>query len=131
MAMPKARGRIYQVAGREYAVAISAGELDEENNVRLRISIQAHFGNRTFCLVRGVTNRSFWHDYPNIEAMTKVSISLTPSVACGLIVLAHSTGWDPEASKSNFELIATRATIRATGEQRSTIDPLNQLTAKE
>ena len=113
MAMPKAKGRVFQIDGREYAVAISPGGFDEGGNVRLRISIRAHFGNRSFCLVRGVTNRSFWHDYPDIEEMRKASISIGPRQACGFVALAHSMGWKPEASKSNFELQATKEIIRA------------------
>ena len=106
MAMPK-RARIYHVEGREYAVAISGGELDPQGNVPLRISIRAHFGTQSFCTVRGITNRSFWHDYPDIKEMRGIAISITPRYVCALIAWAHSSGWNPDVSKSNCELQAT------------------------
>jgi len=112
MAMPK-HSRIYQFEGREYAVSISAAKLDEQGNVALHISIRADFGTRSFCTVRGVTNRSFWHDYPDIEEMRKIAISITPRHLSALIARAHSSGWNPGASKSNFELLATRMDIQA------------------
>jgi len=112
MTMPRAKGRKHRIDGRQYFVSVSGGEIDAENNVHLRIAIQADFGHRSYCIVRGVTNRSFWHDYPNVELMRENSISVTPRVVSNLIALAHSEGWNPEVSKSNFELFATRETIR-------------------
>jgi hypothetical protein len=111
--MAKPKSRIYQIEGREYAASISAGHVDKEDNVALRISIRAHFGTRSFCTVRGVTNRSYWHDYPYIEEMRKIAISIAPRHVCALVAWAHSKGWDPIASKSNFELLANREDIRA------------------
>jgi hypothetical protein len=115
MAMPKSTGRIYRIEGREYAVSISAGKIDKAGDVPVRISMRANFGKRSFSLVRGVTNRSFWDDYPYIEEMRKVSISLTPRIVCRLIALAHARGLSPETSKSSFQFVATRETIRAIG----------------
>ena len=111
--MRKEKPRKYDVDGREYAVSISVGEIDEEDTVHLRITIRALFGNRSVCLVRGVTNRSFWHDYPYVEQMRKESISVTPKVVCGLISRAHSEGWNPEGSRTNFEMFTNKESIRA------------------
>ena len=110
--MRKEKPRKYVVADREYAVSISVGKIDKEDNVHMRISFRAHFGNRSVCLVRGVTNRSFWHDYPEVEQMRKDSISVTPKVVCALIAQAHSAGWNPETSKTNFELVVSKESIR-------------------
>ncbi|MDB5335928.1 MAG: hypothetical protein JWN70_1547 [Planctomycetaceae bacterium] len=115
MTMPKAKARNYQIEGQEYAVSISGGKINADGDVPLRISIRAHYGHRSFCLVRGVTNRSFWHDYPNIEEMRKNAISLAPRQACDLIALAHRLGWNPVVSRSNFEFVATKETIQAVG----------------
>jgi hypothetical protein len=111
--MRKAKPRKYTIDGREYSVSISAGEVDEDQEVHLRVSFRALFGTRSVCLVRGVTNRSYWHDYPNVEKMRTDSIFLSPKVARALIHRAHSAGWSPETSKSNFEMLATKETIRA------------------
>lgn len=111
MTMPKAKGRIVHVEGQCYEASVSAGPIDAEHNVSLRISIRALFGHQGFCVVRGLTNRLFWHDYPNVGEMRVASISVGPRELCGLIALARSAGWDPVTSKSTFELAATRDTI--------------------
>src|SRR5437016_1468323 len=111
--MSRPKRRIFTVGYREYLVSISGGAIDQDGNVPLRVSIGARIGKRSFCLIRGLTNRSFWNDYPNIEAWQQSSVSITPSVACGLIALAHSQGWDPEGSKANFELQITNEAIRS------------------
>lgn len=94
-------------------MSISPRGFDRDNNVRLRVSFRAQFGSRSVCLVRGLTNRSFWLDYPQIEAMRAAAISITPKVVGGLIRLARQKGWDPDASKSNFELSIDREVERA------------------
>ena len=78
----------------------------------MHVAFRAQFGSRSVCLVRGLTNRSFWHDYPNVEQMREQAISITPLVISALIRLAHQSGWNPAASKSNFELQADRELIR-------------------
>src|SRR5579872_3624195 len=108
--MPKAprrhggprKTRLYVIDGRDYAVSISDTGIDREGNIPLRVSFRAQFGSRSVCLVRGLTNRSFWHDYPEIEKMRAAAISITPKIVCDLIRLAHRKGWEPEKSKSNF-----------------------------
>jgi hypothetical protein len=112
MAMPKG-SRIYRVGKKEYAVSVRGGRPDALGDVPLRISIRAHFGTRSCCTVRGLTNRCFWHDYPEIEEMRRNAVSITPRHVCALIVMAHSKGWNPETSKSSFDLPATREDIRA------------------
>jgi len=111
--MHKSKPRRFYLEGREYAVSISAGDMDAQEDVHVRISFRALFGTRSVCLVRGVTNRSYWHDYPDIDIFVKESISLTPRIVRALIILAHSEGWDPETSNANFELFVTKDAIRA------------------
>jgi hypothetical protein len=110
------RNRPYTVDGRDYTASISTAGVDNEKNIQLRVSFHAQFGNRSVCLVRALTNRSFWHDYPEIEKMRSAAISITPKIICGLIRLAHREGWDPEVSKSSFELSANRDVVRALAE---------------
>ncbi|WP_254512924.1 hypothetical protein [Anatilimnocola floriformis] len=94
--------RPYAIDGRDYSVSISATAIDFDGNVPLCVSFRAEFGNRSVCQVRGLTNRSFWHDYPE----NTPRISLTPKIVCQLIRYAHVQGWDPVGSKSNMELSA-------------------------
>ena len=122
--VPRRHGRSrprqpYTVDGRDYKVSISDAGFDQEKNVRLDISFRAQFGTRSACQVRGVTNRSFWQDFPEIEQIRAAAISITPKVVCELIRLAHRKGWDREASRSNFELLADREMVRAFSESVS------------
>jgi hypothetical protein len=103
----------YTVDGRAYLVSVSPADLDEEDNVRLRVTFRAEFGARSVCLVRGLTNRAYWQDHSEFEKYNATVISITPQIVCGLIRLAHQAGWDPEASKSNFEFLADRDVVRA------------------
>lgn len=105
MARPKPRN--YTIDGKPYAISISGGEIDRDQNVHLHVTFRALFGYRSCCLLRGLVNRSYWHDYPNIEQMRAQSISLTPRIVCELVRLAHSKGWKPETDKANLELDAT------------------------
>ena len=61
--------RSYSVDGKDYAVSISDAALQPGGDVLLRVSFRAKFGSRSVCLVRGLTNRCFWHDYPETEKM--------------------------------------------------------------
>ena len=110
--MRKLKPRNFTIDGKPYAVSISAGEIDREQDVHLHVAFRALFGNRSVCLVRGLTNRSFWHDYPAIEEMREKSISITPKIVCDLVRLARRSGWSPESCKSNFEFLATKDDIR-------------------
>ena len=106
------RGRPYTVDSRDYTATISPAGFDAEENVRMRVSIRAEFGHRSVCVVRGITNRSYWHDYPDVESMQAAAISITPQVVCGIIRLAREKGWDPDTSKSNFALVIDREAVR-------------------
>ena len=111
--MPKSKRRNYTIDGKPYAVYVSPGDVDHEDSIRLRVTFRALFGTRSVCLVRGLTNRSYWRDYPDIEQMRERSISLTPKIVCGLVRLAIRAGWSPEDAKSNFEFEATKDDVRA------------------
>jgi hypothetical protein len=94
-------------------VSITDAGFDDDGNVLLRVSFRAGFGNRSVCIMRGLTNRSFWHDFPEIERIRATAISITPRVVCELIRMAHQTGWNPVVSKSNFEFLADREIVRS------------------
>jgi hypothetical protein len=100
------------VDGQSFLLSIADGKIDQEGNVPIQITCRAEFGARSVCLIRGLTNRSFWHDYPEIEEMRANAISITPKVACDLIRHARQLGWDPEACKSNFEMAADHELLK-------------------
>jgi len=101
MAMPKSKGKHYEVDGRSYSVAIAVSGIDEADDVHLRVTIQAEYGTRSFCTVQGLVNRSYWHDYPHIEEMRKRTISITPSLVCHIIRHARDNEWNPESETTN------------------------------
>jgi hypothetical protein len=105
MAMPKSKGKQYEVDGRSYCVAISVSEIDEADAVHLRVTIQAGYGTRSFCIVKGLVNRSYWHDYPDIEEMRKRTISITPAVVCHIIRHTLNTEWNPDSEKANRAIL--------------------------
>jgi hypothetical protein len=111
MTMPKSKGRAFKVNGKDYVVTVSGGDVDEGDNVELHVCIQAHYGHRSYCQIRGLTSRLRFHDYREVEAMQRNSISITPSMICELVALAHLRGWKPDESKSTFEFLATKATV--------------------
>jgi hypothetical protein len=85
----------------------------------LRVTVKAQYGVRAVCLVRGLSRRSFWHDFPDVEQARNEAISITPKVVCGLIRLALERGWEPEVSRSNFNLAVDRDVVRALAEDKS------------
>ena len=105
MAMPNPKGKPYDVDGKPYTVAISVADIDEQNCVHLRVTIRAEYGTRSFCTVKGLVNRSYWHDYPDIEEMRKRTISITPALICHIIRHALVTDWDPESDAQNQSLL--------------------------
>ncbi len=67
MAMPKPKGKKFLVDGKSYEVAIGVRDIVDGDDVRMKITIAAAFGHKSFCLVKGLINRSYWHDYPYIS----------------------------------------------------------------
>ena len=118
MSVPRRHGRSkanrpFVVDGREYLVSISDGGFDAEDRVIVRITFRARAGGGV-CLVRGITNRSFWMDYPfDVQKWRAKVISITPRVLCELIRLVHRKGWEPQKSRANFELVVDRETAGA------------------
>ena len=102
VAMPKSKGKSYNVAGNPYVVSIGVRDITDAGEVRISLTVRAEYGEKSFCKIRGLVNRSYWHDYPDVEEMRKQSIAITPAIVCKLIRQAHQSGWNPVESKSDF-----------------------------
>lgn len=74
--------------------------------------MRAAFGEKALCVINGLINRSYWHDYPHVEEMRKRSIAITPRVVCEIIRWAHRSGWNPDADKSVLELQLDNQSLR-------------------
>ena len=96
-----------------YLYAVSARGMDENENVIMCVTIRADYGSRSVCIFRGILNRSYWHDYPEIEKTMQGTISITPAIVSKLIDYAHANGWDPVTSRSNIELVVDNDLVKS------------------
>ena len=98
----KSKRKTYSVDGESYTASIVECGYNETGGVRLRVTATAEFGTGSTCMLEGLTNREFWHDYPDCNP--EEAISITPKTVCDLIRHARSHGWDPITSKSNARI---------------------------
>ncbi len=101
----KAKRKSYAVDGENYVASITECGFDESGAVRLHVTVTAEFGTNSTCILEGLTNRKFWHDYPNFDPDR--TISITPKAICQLIRFARSNGWDPLSCRSNQRMQLT------------------------
>ena len=101
----KSNRKSYFVDGDNYVASITECGYDETGAVRLRITVTAEFGTNSTCILEGLTNREFWHDYPDYDPGQ--TISITPKTVCELIRYARRNGWDPISSRSNQRIQLT------------------------
>jgi hypothetical protein len=98
----------FLVDGHRYEVSVTA---TYEAHVKLRVTIRADFGSRSFCTIKGLHNVDYYYNYGywDDETFSEVSetISVTPHLITSLIRYARSKGWSPETSKSNQQLEIT------------------------
>ncbi len=99
--MPKRRTRPKPliVDGEPYLYWIRELRYDSNGAVPLRVVVRADFGTRSFCTINGLSNREYWHDYPDWNPAA--CISLTPGVVCQLIRYTRTQGWEPTESRTN------------------------------
>ena len=105
----KSKRKTYSVDGESYTASIVECGYDETGGVRLRVTATADFGTGSTCMLEGLTNREFWHDYPEFDR--DQAISITPKTVCDLIRHARTHGWDPTTSKSNVRIQLTKKVI--------------------
>ncbi len=113
MAMPKSKSKPMIVDGQSYTVGISAGKFDSNEMVQIRLSIRSGFGHQSFCTVRGLINTWQYGGYGYNNSEKVKTISITPARLCEIIRLAHTRGWDPSNSKSNFEMVLSEMDFEA------------------
>ena len=101
MAMPKSKRKGYSVDDNSYTVSVHECGYESSGGVKMAVTIKAEYGTGSFCIVEGMVNREYWHDYPDFSP---TRISITPRVVCEIIRHAHSTGWNPTYDKSNCRI---------------------------
>lgn len=87
-----------------YLYAVADRGMDENENVIVTVTIRADYASWSVCIFRGIRNRSYWQDYPDLEKIKTGTVPITPAVVSKLIDYARGEGWDPETSRSNIEL---------------------------
>lgn len=98
------------VDGRAYIASITAVYVAAGSPLTMRLTIRADFGHRSYCTFRGLTNHAYYFNYGEYDP--EQSISLTPRVVADLIRFAHSQGWEPMQSRSNFEVESDNDAVR-------------------
>lgn len=102
------RRKPFVVDGQHYKASLSA---TIRECVDLRLTIQAEFGNRSFCTIRGLRNFAYyynygyWNDADYSEA--EQTVSVTPRMIATLIRFSRTSGWSPESSAANHEFTVT------------------------
>jgi len=100
--MPKSKSKAYSVDGNSYTVSVGECGHDSGGGVRMSVTLKAEYGTGSYCVVEGMVNREYWHDYPDFDPAR--TISITPRVVCEIIRYAHNAGWSPTDVKSNCRI---------------------------
>lgn len=96
MAMPRNGLRKLVVDGQTYFVSLSGKRLDAAGNVPISFVAHLEGNDATKLVVKGITSRRFWHDYPNAEQFVDGVFRVTPRIAVTIIRHGISQGWDPK-----------------------------------
>ena len=102
MAFPKSKRKHFVVDDRAYWACVNENGSTTDWGIKLSVAIKAEYGMNSLCLIKGMVNRAYWHDYPDFDK-TK-AFSITPRVICGLIRHALINGWNPIANKSQYNI---------------------------
>jgi hypothetical protein len=87
---------------------------------QLGVTIRADFGNRSYCLIRGLRNFGYWYNYGYWNkdySESEDTISITPRMIAALIRFARRNGWSPEESKSNHSVTMTNPEAKSALEE--------------
>src|SRR6476620_11899570 len=93
----------FVIAGNPYRISLTARFEKDPDPVSIRVTIQAYYGQRSTCIVRGLHNYDYWDNYGCDPSLIQ-PFAVTPKVLCQIVQLAHDRGWDPVNSKSNCEV---------------------------
>ena len=108
------RRKPFVVDGQPYKASLTAtiGTL-----VDLRLSLQAEFGNRSFCTIQGLRNFAYYFNYgywnSDDYSESEQTINITPRMIAALIRHARNSGWSPESSPSNHQMTMTNLDAKA------------------
>lgn len=104
------------VDGRNYVVSITALSRGDQP-IDLRVTIQANFGWRSVCIIRGLKNYGYYRNYGYWQkpdySERRDTVSVTPRLIAELIRWSHRQGWTPECCKSNARLEMDNETAKA------------------
>ena len=114
--MPKRviRRKLIVVDGQRYEASVTATYADV---VKLRVTVRADFGTRSFVTISGLQNYDYFHHYGHWAqegyAAETDTIEITPRMLAALIRYAHDNGWSPESEKPNCNLTLTNVDAKA------------------
>jgi hypothetical protein len=102
------RRKPFVVDGQSYVASLTAtiGEF-----VELTLTVQAGFGHRSLCTIRGLRNFEYYYNYGywnrDDYSEGEQTVKVTPRMVALLIRFARQNGWSPEDCASNFQLMIT------------------------
>lgn len=102
------RHKPFVVDGQRYLASLTA---NYEEFVRLRVTVRADFGTRSFCTFNGLHNFDYYFNYGHWNETD--TITVTPRLIAVLIRYGRHNGWNPEASKSNCQIDITNTNAKA------------------
>src|SRR5689334_13719089 len=108
------RRKKFVVDGLSYTASLTS---IVKTHVDLRLTPQADFGTRSFCIIRGLRNFAYFSNYGFWSAddfsEAEQTVVVTPGMIVALISFAHRSGWSPECSASNHQLEITNLEAKA------------------
>jgi hypothetical protein len=108
------RRKPFVVDGQDYLASLTA-TIDE--SVELTLTVQAGFGHRSLCTIRGLRNFAYYYNYGywnrDDYSEEEQTVKVTPRMVAGLIRFARHNGWSPEHCASNFQLAITNIEAKA------------------
>lgn len=114
------RRKPFVVDGQPYKASLTA---TIHKFVDLRLTLQADFGNRSFCTIRGLRNFAYYFNYgywnEDDYSEPEQTVAVTPRMVAALIRFARHNGWSPESSVSNRQITITNQ------EAKSVLDEYN------
>ena len=105
MAMPKKGLRKLVINQRRYFASVSGGRINESGDVPISFVVHPDGNDRAKLIVKGITSRDYWYDFPDTEKTQELGVAITPKNMVCVIEHCLAEGWDPDGTgQTNFSI---------------------------
>ncbi|MEM8945479.1 MAG: hypothetical protein AAGD11_09860 [Planctomycetota bacterium] len=105
MAMPKKGLRKLVIDGKGFYVSVKGRALTDAGDVPLSFVVHLEGNDRAKLLIKGITSRDYWIDFPDIEKYSDRALTLTPKSIVAVIRHCIAEGWEPDGTgQTNVQL---------------------------